>query len=91
MKCKKKIHGVYKEYSEAKKRGLNIRESIGKWQYIYSSDDGKIKISLVELKDYFMDGKDLWEIYCLGKQVFEDVERFNSKEEAEKRIKELVK
>ena len=61
-----------------------IPEIIGKHQYIYSSDKGKI--SLVLLPNYFHDEIDLWEIYSLEGELFEDVERFESKEEAEERI-----
>jgi hypothetical protein len=58
--------------------------------YIYESDKGDKKISLVELPNYFLDTKTLWEIYCLKGQIFQDIERFSSKEEAEERIKELL-
>ncbi len=64
------------------------RPLVGRWQYIYESEKGKI--SLIELPNYFHDGVTLWEIYCLEGDVFEDIERFGSKEEAEKRIFELL-
>jgi hypothetical protein len=47
-------------------------------------------ISLIELPDYFHNGIDFWEIYS-GDALIEDIERYNSKEEAEERIKELFK
>ena len=84
----KQIHQVYKAWALAKSRGLDFEQLMGKWQYIYSSDKGKI--SLIKLKNYFRDNIDLWEIYSLGGKLFEDVERFNSKKEAEIRIKELL-
>ena len=31
-----------------------------------------------------------WEIYCLEGDLFEDIERFDTKEEAEARIKKLL-
>lgn len=61
---------------------------IGEWQYIYSSLKGKI--SLVSLPNYYHDGKDFWEIYSLEGVLFEDVERFPTKEEAEQKIDELL-
>ena len=88
MKIIKRIHGGYQEFIIAKKKGINIRQ-LGKWQYIYSSDKGEI--SLVLLKNYGFSG-DLWEIFELsGNNLFNGVEKFNTKKEAEKRIKELLK
>ena len=52
--------------------------------HAYSSDKGKI--SMVLLKNYFLDGRDFWEIYCLEGDLFEGVERFDTIEEAEQRI-----
>ena len=68
-------------------RIANISQLVGKWQYIYNSEKGEI--SLIKLINYFGDGIDFWEIYSCG-DLFEDVERFKSKKEAEKRIKELL-
>ena len=81
----KRIHPVYEELREMK----TIRPIIGKYQYIYSTEKGKI--SLIVLPDYFHDGIDLWEIYVLEGKFFDDVERFGTKEEAVKRIKSLLK
>jgi hypothetical protein len=92
IKIKKRIHNGYKEFQEVKKtiKDLSIREVFGKYQYIYSSKKGEI--SLVELKNYeFMTGKDMWEIYELSNNdLFEDIERFEDKTKAERRIKELL-
>jgi hypothetical protein len=87
MKIEKRIHQVYKEWQRARDAGINFPQLIGKWQYIYSSDTGKI--SLIELKDYLYlkDGFAIWEIYCLEGNLFEDVERFGSKDDAEIKIK----
>ena len=82
LQVEKKIHPGL---SEKPFLGRNV---IGKFQYIYSSAKGKI--SLIELPDYFRDVIDLWEIYSLEGDLFEDVDRFTSKEDAEKRIKELL-
>ena len=88
MKIEKRIHNTYIEWKLAKSRGITLPSLIGKYQYIYS--DTKGSISLIELKAYFKEEEDLWEIYCLDGELFEDVERFNSKDDAEKRIKELL-
>ncbi len=88
IKVEKIIHKGYLEFKRAKKEGNPIRQVVGKYQYLYSSDKGEI--SLVELLSYFKEGEDLWEIYCLQGKLFEDVERFETKEEAEKRIQELL-
>jgi len=91
MQVKKVIHGCWDEYEKLKEKNPNskIKEPIGKWQYLYSSDKGEI--SLIQLKDYFKEGRDLWEIREISlNNLFEDVERFAIKKDAEKRIKELL-
>ena len=88
--CEKKIHLGWQQMDDAHQRGqvLNIQSPIGKYQWIFSSEKGKI--SLVELPNYFRDGKTLWEIYSLEGNLFEDIDRFDSFEEAEKKCKELL-
>lgn len=94
MKVERRIHQVWKEWEKYNiaelmaSQGLSSNPLIGKYQYIYSSDKGRI--SLVELPDYFRDGITLWEIYCQEGDLFEDIERFDTKEEADIRIKELL-
>ena len=88
MNQETKIHNGYAEFERIKEMGTDIRQMFGKYQYIFSSNKGKI--SCIELKDYFGDGVDLWEIYCLEGDLFEDTERFNSFEEAKKRCMELL-
>ena len=82
MKVIKREHQIYKECKQA-----NIRQLVGRYQYIYSSKKGEI--SLIKLV-YFLDGKDYYEIYCLKGNLFEDVERFDTKKEAEKVIKKYL-
>lgn len=83
-----KIHKGYAEFETfGKEKG--IKQIFGKYQYIFSSKKGEI--SCIELKDYFMDGKDLWEIYCIRGDLFEDIERFDTFLEAKKRCQELLK
>lgn len=60
----------------------------GQWQYFYENEKGVIDAVL--LPNYFSDGIDLWEIWS-NEKLFEDVERFDTLEEAEERIKELLK
>lgn len=90
---KKRIHKVYQEFKKANKKldeigSKKIRQLIGKWQYIYSTRKGEI--SLVKFLDYLKEGDNFWEIYCLKGNLFKDCERFRTKENAEKRIVELL-
>jgi hypothetical protein len=62
-------------------------DEAGRTQYIYSSNKGKI--SLIQLIGYLYEGQP-WEIYCLEGNLFEDTERFETKEQAEIRIKEVL-
>lgn len=82
MKVERRIHEGYKELENSPYR------IFGKYQYIYTS--GKGEISLIKLINYYRDGKDLWEIYCLEGSLFEDVERFNTKKEAVVEIKKYL-
>lgn len=87
INVEKRIHKVWEELEQARQNdpNLNIRDIIGKYQYIYSNSNQSI--SLVELINYFSDGKDLWEIYQVkGKPLFEDTPRFDTKKEAEDAI-----
>ena len=89
MKIIKQIHPIHLEYKKAKKEGRKLSELMGKYQYIYSSEKGQI--SLVFFKDYFRQGDNFWEIYCIdNSKLFKDVERFDTKKEAEKAIKKYL-
>ncbi len=90
-----KIHEIWKNLNDVLKQNPHLQFNkmyskpiVGKYQYIYSSEKGKI--SLVEFPDYFNDGVTIWEIYCLDGDLFEDVERFTSFEKAEKKVKEYL-
>jgi len=87
MKITKRIHPAYLEFEKAKTHGLNVDNIFGKYQYIYESEKGKI--SLIYLPNYFPN-ESFWEIFSIKGNLFEDVERFDTKKEAEKRIKELL-
>lgn len=88
IKIEKRIHHGYEEFERAKKQGRKIPELFGKYQYIYISRKGEI--SLILLKDYFKKGKDFWEIYCLEGKLFPDTEKFYTKGEAERHIKDYL-
>ncbi|HUS50384.1 MAG TPA: hypothetical protein VMZ91_09475 [Candidatus Paceibacterota bacterium] len=90
MKVTRRIHKVYAEWKQAKKRGIKISKLMGKYQYIYETEKGKI--SLIKLLNYWKEKQNLWEIYELSKNnLFEDTERFETKKEAKKRIREILK
>ncbi len=88
MKEDKRTHNAYTEFKKAKEGGINITQMFGEYQYIFSSD--KVEISCMELKNYFKNGNDFWEIYCLKGNLFEDTERFDTFNEAKKRCRELL-
>ena len=88
MEITKKIHQGYKSFIKAKANGLDIQNIFGKYQYVYENELGGI--SLVEFKNYFHKGDNFWEIYCFKGKLFEDVERFDTKKEAEKQIKKYL-
>jgi len=82
MKVERKEHPLYKEFS-----GDPLRSPAGRWQYLYSSPQGKV--SLIKLVGT-TSGVEVWEIYCLEGGLFEGTIRFGNKEEAVKKIKELL-
>ena len=86
MKIERKRHNIWGEFDKITDKRL--KPPVEEFQYIYSTSKGKI--SLIELPNYFLDGVTLWEIYSLEGELFEDVERFNSKEAAEKRINKIL-
>ena len=83
----KKVHLGYKEYETAIRCGLPIPQVFDEYHYFYSSDKGKI--SLVHfVGDFYPEAP--WEIYSLKGNLFEYVERYETKELAEQRIDELL-
>lgn len=89
IKIEKRIHQGYTEWEKAKNEGTEFTQLFGRYQYLYSSKKGCI--SLIQLKNYFKQGEDLWEIYTIEGNIFEDVERFSTKKEAEKTIYKYLK
>ena len=89
MKVEKVINELWTEYLTIKEMEelKHIKCPIDKPQLIYSSDKGKI--SLVHFLGYFNQSP-FWEIYCLEGNLFDGVERFKTKSQAIKRIKQLL-
>lgn len=84
-------HPGWTEYIRAKAMGAwpdSIGPIFGRIQWLYSNSKGLI--DLVELPNYMRDGVTRWEIMCQRGKLFEDVEWYHTKEEAEERIKELL-
>ena len=65
-----------------------FRQIIGNDHYIFSSEKGAI--SMIFLPNFLSPGVDMWEIYCLKGKLFEDIERFYSKTEAENKIRDYL-
>jgi len=87
IKIEKRLHRGFEEIENARLNKIKIPQYFGKWQYIYRHK--KFEISLVKLKDIFRN-KWFWEIMCLKGDLFEDVERFPTKKEAEERINGIL-
>ena len=90
IKVWKKEHPGYLEYLIGKKVYPEMPCLFGQWQYFYEVE-GKGKIDAVFLPNHLGDGRDFWEIYCLEGELFEDVERYPTLEDAEERIEELLR
>jgi len=63
--------------------GYNLTFQYRIWRY--KSEKGEISLVSPSWLTFFK-----WEIYCIKGNLFEDVERFSTKQEAEQRIKELL-
>ena len=85
----KRVHPAWAEIPDIAINSHKIlKNTIGRYQYVYSSNKGEI--SLIELPNYFSNGITYWEIYSTKGDLFEDVERFDTKAKAEIRIKKLL-
>jgi len=90
IEVERKIHKGWQEWDSAKiekslkKKFPHLVCPFGKFQYVYSTKKGKI--SLIKLNKYTSDKKDLWEIYCLEGNLFDDIMRFGRKKDAEEMI-----
>lgn len=81
------FHNGYVEWDLAREEGHNLQQLFGKYHFIFTSKKGKI--SMVQLKA-FIDENGYWEILCVKGKLFEYTERFDTRQEAEKRIRELL-
>jgi len=95
MKVERVIHRVWEEWESipAKvKEELPMKKCfVGKYQYVYT--EGKIRISLIKLNEIGWRHPN-WKSYqweICGGGLTDDVEKFATKKDAEKRIKELIK
>jgi hypothetical protein len=91
IKKTKKIHEGYKNYEVLLKSGKINKDFqiFEKYQYFYTSKKGKI--SLIQFSNNLLLYSPYnWEIYCLEGNLFEDVERFKTQKDAEKRIRGLL-
>ena len=89
MKVIKQVHPGYTELVNAKIKNpkFDVPPIFEKWRYVYA--EGDVEISLVQFTPRMY--AQPWEIYQLrGDQLFEDVERFMTRKDAEARIKSLM-
>ncbi len=92
IKIERRIHQGWVEWDQMPlaikaKMSWGIKGWVGKYQYIYSTSRGKI--SLVYIRNF----RNIWswEICQLDdSNLFNGIERFNFKEEAENRIRSLL-
>lgn len=89
IQVRKNIHLGWNEVNNAVLQGADPRmfQTFGKWHYNYYSKKGHI--SLIELDMAWFGRQHFWEIYSFDK-LFDDVERFSTKAQAERRILELM-
>lgn len=90
ISIEKREHPVWLEYQDFQSNLIKpkLPSVIGQYQYLVKSEKGII--SIVELPNYFSDGITLWEIYCLEGNLFEDVERFHSYDDALEQTKQYL-
>jgi hypothetical protein len=85
----KKIKKFYKDLK--KKTGFIPSNIFGKWQYLYHSEKGDISLIKINIttfnkrKPY----RGVWEMWS-NEKIFQDVIRFETKKQAEKKIKEYL-
>ena len=83
VKVEKRIHSGWLENDKIK--AVGVEPIFEKWQYIYAND--KEEISLIQFTKRMYEPYN-WEIYQIKgeKPLFDDVERFKTKKEAEVKI-----
>lgn len=82
-------HNGYKEFLEAQKQGIKLKQYFGQFQYLFSTP--KATLSIVQLWD-IMFNEWYWEIGLYYKTVpkIQLTERFSSFEDAQKRAWEFI-
>jgi len=88
MKTVIKIHPMFSAWEKARASGFKYKNLIGKEWHIFSSEKGRI--SCVKFINYFMDGKNFYELYCLEGELFKYEERYPTFVKAKQRCKELL-
>lgn len=74
---------------EYHKKNPNVTDIPGRYEYVYSSERGTL--NLLELMYHFEDGSSLWEVFSFKGNLLESSESFKTRNQAEDRIKELLK
>jgi len=89
IKITKRIHKGWREWDSAIKRNAIIHQYFGKYQYLYQYEN--CIISLVKILD--MSKETYYYEICQiqGTKIFEYIETFKTKKQADKRIRELFK
>jgi phosphorylcholine metabolism protein LicD len=91
MKAERKINRMWQEWNTMPaKMQKGIRQNaafIAKWQHSYSSERGRI--DMIHMTEAFPK-KTFWEICCLEGKLMNDTERFDTKKQAEKRIRQIL-
>jgi hypothetical protein len=77
-----KTHRGFTELEKLECTKPSLGQYFGRHQFIYLKDDDEISlVEMTGINDIWF-----WEIYCLKGELFEDTERFKSKQEAENKI-----
>jgi hypothetical protein len=97
VKVKKEVHPIWKSCEYLKRTNKEYAKRsrkynifiVGKYVYRFSSKKGEISMITIPNDLY---KKRIWEIYAGdNKKLFEDVERYNTKKQAEKRVMSLLR
>ena len=88
-KEQKKLKGFYKKVN--KDTGFIPSQMFGKWQYIYTSEKGEISLIRINITSFEKDNPRtwVWEMWS-NEKLFDDVQRYDTKKEAEKVIREYL-
>ena len=90
MQVEKEIRPDWESWMDKIQNYNGPKLKCGKYQYICSSDKGKIKAMENFPNVFKLELGSTWEIHCLEGNLFAGIERFNTREEAELRIQRLL-